>query len=394
MTPGHISSPAPSWFKRTWTALTAAWPRYRMCVVFLLTVCAYGFLYLAYYAGRPIQEFFAVVPAVVLALLALLLAERQSHQVGRVSDLAERQSKQLELLDGFVRNIAGLGEYVSKAASMYSDEKAERVVTSLRHWLCTDQYATMIETGLTAAKAEEIVFLGYIEWNWHFPGVLWRFNLLRRLAHKASNQQRFRITHLIRPAPLFVVSRRKSTAGGAKQGGSLLIGNPDPASSTKAYGVDLGQRSPEQVEHYNFIYDALFCVGACGAQNCPAKVVAPEYGPCDGLRRVFEVGAFQFPDGTVFQHRSSEEAALRSECAQQVAHLFSIQIQLPDRADERELAADEKRMHKHVEEFLENLEATGILKKVADGTGKTWHYTLGDGYSAQQLPECKNLFGR
>jgi hypothetical protein len=124
-------------------------------------------------------------------------------QLRATSDQLQKDSKELkgnvEVLGATVNDLTavlGLEGYVRKAAEIYASEGAARIVTSLGHWVCTGSYASSVEEGLKAARADQIIFVGSIRWDHFIPGVLWRLVTIRELL-----RDRGRVIHVAKGAP-------------------------------------------------------------------------------------------------------------------------------------------------------------------------------------------------
>ena len=363
--------------------------RRRLFLVYLPTCVLLGLLWLNKDPSEWIVMF-ATVLSIWLAAGAIDLALLHEAELRSVIQAAKAHTEQVEKVESLIRSTFGLENYIAQASSIYKEPSIERVVTSLRHWVARGDPARYIEDGITESTAKELVFVGTIDWNVYFPGVLWRFVMLRKILRAKGNgcHQIARIYHVEEGVPLFVVSKResgKTTPG--RDHGSLLIGNPMQSAGTQLYGIDLGRDHPQQVDHYNFVFDTLICpkerMIAQWETIKQATGIERPYFHEDGITTIFETnpfkeGCFIYSEEVVCGVGDTKNRLIEQKAEQIGREILSIIERYDKRYVFDEWAADQDPSFRRIfyENILPDLKAAGKTLIVISHDDTFFH--LGD----------------
>ncbi len=332
--------------------------------------------------GRAIWATIAFAVTILLAVVAVEVSVRHSRSLDRVQSI---------LTDTF-----GLSGYVDAAARIYAEAGTDRVVTSLQHWVATDELGGKIERGLRRSDADKIYFVGHIAKGRHFIGVMWRFVMLRRAVMLGKT---IRLIHTDPGIPLFVVTRRRNARMTEEDRGSLLVGNPKHTEAETMYGFSLGHDNPRQVDHYNFVFDTLIRLAREDEREFRKEVetrthVRP-YGSSDGLSHIFRaIPPFNDLGGSLYTRHPEDpdrpEESHREMIAQGLIRDTGANESFPDSEKQLQLTGNE--IQKIATEFLLALERANILQFQPNDKGI--RYMLAGRFSlgSESLPSCEDFF--
>lgn len=320
-------------------------------------------------------------------------------------DLGLVHENALRQVQSLIRSVFGLANYIEEASLMYKQPGIERVVTSLRHWVARGDPAKWIERGVRKSEAEQLVFVGTIEWGEYYPGVLWRFVTLRDIFRSGKCAVKEMQIHHVEPGvPIFVVSKKKEQTHTDR--GSLLVGNPMETGGTNLYGLNLNNDHPRQVDHYNFIYDTLICPCERLVDQWPNILtectgMEKPYLHKDGLQRIFEIEPFEenglaYSRVTIVNHKdaAANKLALIEKKAEEIALQLDEMIQhYVYLEEEREFLPKKIEIVEWTKRFLAALCEEGIIEAVVVAEGEA------DGRIAMRLrrnsdvpPTCRDFF--
>lgn len=131
-------------------------------------------------------------------------------------------------------------KYIQKAAEMYQDKNYARVVTTMQKWLCAGDSVNELQKAFKNAQAGMIFFLGQINADINFVGVIWR---LSEILGEDIQSRKFRIYHLtpINIHPLCIIGKRSDGRYGT---GDLVlsINHYLQEDDIRAYEVDIRQK--------------------------------------------------------------------------------------------------------------------------------------------------------
>lgn len=297
---------------------------------------------------------------------------RAQHQdIRRQSRNIEHQSKQIDEQTDKIKQIHDsltdmsrvlhLHDYVKMAGIIYRKDGLDRVVTSLSHWVCRGDYESFVVEGIKLCTANELIFVGSIDWNHYLPGVIWRFLKVRE-----HSKTKVRILHVDKEVGLqpFVVSRNIGIQEHPEiPPGDLLLGIP-ATSSIKMYGSNIGENSPIHVHFYNFLCDALVCPRSGVRRALPefyrnSGIQAPQITLGDGLERILDL-----PEIKRILREDTHDARhddARSVVVEKISGTLVELLGKVSNPEEREIAMHEENVVKIVTDFVYLLAETGII---------------------------------
>ena len=316
--------------------------------------------------GRAVE---AQVGGIGEALAAL------NSSVSTIDSHSSTIGEEVRMFKATLGEAFGLSSYIDRAADLYQAPDTERVVTSLKHWVATGDPAKRIQEGLKNSSAKELVFVGQIGWDKYLPGVLWRFVTARDIRNNKTSGplQRVQIIHVNDPIPTFVVTRQSAEARKMGNRGRVLIGNPlhtSAASPNGWYGVNLGSGHPDQVDYYNFLFDALICPHPLVVKNwnilADATGIREPRAHMDGLHRIFLLTPFM-ENGSIYSQET-----VKADCASPEDELIRLKAQLlasqivsefyRDSDQESEFLLKPMEIASTVSKFLSELRSSEILE--------------------------------
>jgi hypothetical protein len=315
-------------------------------------------------------------------------------------EIAVRHIQGLTKVESLIGDTFGLSSYIEEASRIYQESQCERIVTSLRHWVAKKPLSERISAGLRNCDATAIVFLGTIEWDVYFPGVMWRLSMLRGLKKGGALRaaQKVVVLHVPKDIPTFVVSKRSGQQPGSSDRGSLLIGNPHPSNPSKLYGMNLGTRYPREVDHYNFLVDTLICPDPRLNQGNVLTLLEQVTGvhPYSGIDAVLRiVRDLRIPFGTnglvYSEYTASSVEDLCAQVANQMAGRLMLLAKPPD-AGEATFLLDVKEIEATASQFLSDLVAARILEMEAVAGGGERRLRLTQAIQAGTWPTCDAFF--
>jgi hypothetical protein len=321
-------------------------------------------------------------------------------------DLGWRHEKELRQVQNLIRSVFGLESYIQEASQIYKGDNIERVVTSLRHWVARGDAAKWIIEGVEESAARKIVFVGPIDWNVYYPGVLWRLVILRKiLQSKNKNGTEINVLHVEDGVPAFVVSKREKNKQTNDDHGSLLIGNPMDTAGTNLYGINLEAGHPKQVDHYNFVFDTLICPDEClikqweVIKKCTGIEHAYEHE--DGLTRIFKIKPFAC-GGFIYAEENLPEGdyatSLVEHKAREIAREIMPLIEVyPRKSDEKQFLPEQSEIVDWSRNFLNALLQSEILevrsRQDPNGNPQTKAmFALKSPFTFAALPSCNEFF--
>jgi hypothetical protein len=323
--------------------------------------------------------------AFIASIVALDIAVQHVFHLRGVRQLENDIRK---LVQNLLRAL-GLEQYVGEAAKIYATG-SERVVTSLRHWVCAGKCAEVLEPGIEKAAASSIVFAGTIRWDAHFIGVMWRFAKLWKYIGSVPFQNRrvktVSVQHVEDDIPTFVVSR-KGVAGD----GELLVGISVSVEDTTIYGTRSGDDSPCLVRYYNFLADTLICPTAETKTRLQSLGVDLPMETRDGLAEIFGFKQFQ----AALNHRVTTDdgqATLLDAISANIAGQMKKALAKARGEDVAFLEQDQLKVQTICREFLDSLMNADILECFEPSTGLIGVRPRRPFDFNGHRPQCDNMF--